>query len=686
MSLDQGCNLIEQCHFQNALGNREAARAKILEAAKILRQLEAPEIHRACVAAFDAIGKPRDPLLWLNSHVDGHFFPPLLSKGFRNRPTDSLESDSLALPDYDVSMETVHFESWSTAELSSLYQDLLTNCLFVSSVLSIVRNSGVSLVDLVWPHLPAPNYLVVLHFNGCERIVRVDNKLPVMRNGRSLTVLCGDNQKLLWPALIEKAFLKVMSSGYNFPGSHMAIDTFTLLGWIPEVIQLKDGLPSNFSDLMRRCVAGDITLGVGTGQMLADLAQRLGLVLHHDYVIREYKEEGGEVTLQNPWRSHQHLVTLSEFSTALLSTIYVNWSPARFSHHKKVHFVSPKEVCSLEWYKRSQFTFTGPAWLLLEEHLPSKNEVVHLTVLDSQYKVLAPHQYEVVDEASGLRFVLVKVEATKTLTVVVGASNLTGFTLHAYLDQEANLSKASTSYKLLPPIFEDWAACGGHWALTLFLNNPQFQLQIGCTSLFVMLIADDHDIEINFHLFFSDSDKPLRNFDKSKLLFNNHYTAGSHFHEITDLKPGPYRLILLTYTPNYSGKYKLAVFGDGRVSMMPVPVSLGLFHRTHNFTWENENRYKLHFVVEAYATEVTFHIKHRGAESITDYIPPMRASIFHSSQSPILINETWNDCPYGIFVDCTLEPGAYILLVERFEAGIGECIVSMGSNRKIQCA
>lgn len=100
----------------------------------------------------------------------------------------------------------------------------------------------------IWPrdnntNRPRPSkngkYVLKLNFNGCWRRVVIDDKLPVSKTIRMLHVIDKNNPGLLWPPLIEKAYLKVRG-GYDFPGSNSCSDLWTLIGWIPEQVFLQE--------------------------------------------------------------------------------------------------------------------------------------------------------------------------------------------------------------------------------------------------------------------------------------------------------------------------------------------------------------------------------------------------------------------------------------------------------------
>ena len=81
-------------------------------------------------------------------------------------------------------------------------------------------------------------YVLKLQLNGCYRQVVIDDRLPTSKTSRSLFVTDRNNNSILWPALVEKAYLKARG-GYNLPGSNSGTDLWILTGWIPEQLFLQ---------------------------------------------------------------------------------------------------------------------------------------------------------------------------------------------------------------------------------------------------------------------------------------------------------------------------------------------------------------------------------------------------------------------------------------------------------------
>lgn len=86
---------------------------------------------------------------------------------------------------------------------------------------------------------PNGKYVFRMNFNGTWRQVVIDDRLPSSSTDRTLFVVDKQNAQLLWPALVEKAYLKIRG-GYDFPGSNSGTDLHVLTGWIPEQIVLQE--------------------------------------------------------------------------------------------------------------------------------------------------------------------------------------------------------------------------------------------------------------------------------------------------------------------------------------------------------------------------------------------------------------------------------------------------------------
>ncbi len=148
-------------------------------------------------------------------------------------------------------------------------------------------------------------YVARLNFNGCYRRVVIDDLLPTSSTSRTIHVVDRNNPGLLWPALLEKAYLKVRG-GYDFPGSNSGTDIWILSGWIPEQVFLQtDELePERLWDRVSNAFSyGDVLITMGTGKTSCKTEKELGLAGEHDYAVLDLKEVGDQrlFLIKNPW-------------------------------------------------------------------------------------------------------------------------------------------------------------------------------------------------------------------------------------------------------------------------------------------------------------------------------------------------------------------------------------------------
>ena len=247
-------------------------------------------------------------------------------------------------------------------------------------------------------------YIARLNFNGCYRKVAIDDRLPTSSTNRIIHVVDRQNPGLLWPALVEKAYLKVRG-GYDFPGSNSGTDLWILTGWIPEQVFLQsDELePDRFWTRMSNAFNfGDVLITMGTGKMSNKTERELGLASEHDYAVLDLREMDGQrlLLIKNPWcegtswsgklKGMQFSQTPSDDESAVpdsalgvltnsndpsqssrdllnaddqlspgtfwmdlenviqhFESIYLNWNPGLFAFRQDVHFtwdLSPKDA------------------------------------------------------------------------------------------------------------------------------------------------------------------------------------------------------------------------------------------------------------------------------------------------------------------------------------------------------
>jgi calpain-7 len=215
-------------------------------------------------------------ILWLSSLVNGHKFPPWtrmpdstdfalqhnaepfwegydlnLSPHQREYFSEWARSiNALPPPTWFADREGM-FPTMSSAKQVDLVQDTALDCSVVASLCAetsrVEKGYSSILSSTVFPFdprkgcpalSPSGRYLFRFNFNGCFRAVEIDDRLPVSKSKRMLHIVDRNNPQLLWPALLEKAYLKVRG-GYDFPGSNSNTDLWIIAGWIPEIVFLE---------------------------------------------------------------------------------------------------------------------------------------------------------------------------------------------------------------------------------------------------------------------------------------------------------------------------------------------------------------------------------------------------------------------------------------------------------------
>ncbi|CAN9091734.1 unnamed protein product [Alternaria alternata] len=316
-----------------------------------------------------------------------------------------------------------------------LVQDAASDCSVVTSLCAGIarseRGHDEMLTNKIYPydkHLGKPvvssngKYIVRLNFNGCWRKVVIDDRLPVSSTHRLLHVIDRRNPALLWPALLEKAYLKVRG-GYDFPGSSSCSDLWAMTGWIPEQVFLQeaDTVPEQlWKRIYNAFMYGDVLVTAGTGKMSTRQERELGLEGQHSYVVLDMKETDHDrlLLIKNPWVEGKgwrgprpSAVTAMDASASISSggssnslesyhrdsvptqdrphpttfwigleqviqhfeSLYLNWNPGLFQYRQDIHFEwnveSSPGGCLV---KHPQFAFaskhTGPVWFLLSRH------------------------------------------------------------------------------------------------------------------------------------------------------------------------------------------------------------------------------------------------------------------------------------------------------------------------------
>jgi calpain-7 len=410
-----------------------------------------------------------------------------------------------------------------------------------------------------------------MNFNGCSRKVVVDDRLPVSKTHRLLHVTDRNFPNLLWPALLEKAYLKVRG-GYDFPGSNSGTDIWTILGWIPEQVflQHEDTVEDQlWYRLLDAHQYGDVLATLGTSSIAPEVEEDSGLAGDHDYAVLDVKEHAGQrlLLIKNPWlkattwKGSSASLSVSEENdtpgtywmsmhavTQNFMTMYLNWNPGLFTHRQDFHFSwdlsSPSRSPPGCINGNPQYTLRGTAndtvWLLLCRHFqdrpatsPGLPELSHSSDRhNNAYISLYAFQgrdrrvYLSKGVTANSLYVdapqtLLRLEVTRDVPFIIAASEQHlpqtqhTFSLFAFSRSPLIITPASPQHTDRATVSGAWTSqtAGGTPSASTYGLNPQYVLTLPHASRVTLLLENpESDLSINVALTHSSGGKRIHNF------------------------------------------------------------------------------------------------------------------------------------------------------------------------------
>lgn len=533
----------------------------------------------------------------------------------------------------------------SVAGKSDLVQDVLTDCSVVASLCATTSRAERGLetqpLPSAYPRDEAVaklklslsgKYVFSFYFNGCFRKVVIDDRLPSSKTSRFLHMIDRNNPSFLWPAFVEKAYLKVRG-GYDFPGSNSGTDLWVLTGWIPEQIFLHHEDVTS-EQLWRRLSTafhhGDVLLTVGTGKLTETEQKGFGLVSEHDYAILDMTNSRGrrQFLVKNPWaeegsgarypglqysstdRQKDASLTPGSFwmdcekVLQIFENLYLNWNPELFKHREDIHFtwdLSSQRGTQGCFVTNPQFSVSthhgGVIWLLLGKHFRTnegnasssptdssqeKEETGFISIYvfggDGRRVALtdgALHRGPYVDSPNTL--MRIDVPPRTSYTAVISEESLPSgkqnFTLTAFSTAPVTIVAAKDKYNCLTKAEGAWtySTAGGNAESPRYSSNPQFSLAIvQPTNVSILLECPEAEIASNVKLFWSKGKRIAKVRSRDVIRDSGDYRHGCALAETKNLDRGVYTIVCSTFAPDQLGKFTLWVSSSVRCEVKPL--------------------------------------------------------------------------------------------------------------------
>ncbi|KAG8903495.1 cysteine protease [Tulasnella sp. 403] len=486
-------------------------------------------------------------------------------------------------------------------------------------------------------------YVVRLLMNGVDRqvcayelkrLVVVDDHLPVGSEGKLLCASTG-SKNVLWPSLLEKAYLKVMG-GYDFPGSNSSVDLHALIGWIPEHIDLQS------SDFRRERTWRRLVDGFNSGRCLVTLAtgkhvrQELIdslLIPSHDYAVLAMEENDASrrVKVYNPWTLHldperPRSDELPDFSglrmddrratwvewdlmCEVFDSLYVNWDPATFSHsctfhgvwNQDSHLHRRTDYIRISTKGSAKLTSIPRIWVLLERHISHKEEPQHFVALN-----VMKHASAYTDSTHILSQDLLE-EPDLSVVTSLDTEQLpkhthgdVAYSLFIYSDIDFTLTDEGTDLRYSKKEEGSFTTktSGGNPSYRTYMNNPQYAVRFQHPNSassppkgipLRLTVECPRRVPINAKLVFAGGRRVADLKQGDIKLDTGPYAYGIATGAGT-AKPGDYTLVVSTFEPLKICDFSLRVDAGVPLTLELIPPEgAGMFSKSEKGRWRGDS-------------------------------------------------------------------------------------------------
>ncbi|KAG7692611.1 hypothetical protein KL930_004405 [Ogataea haglerorum] len=564
----------------------------------------------------------------------------------------------------------------STDGIEDLYQESLANCSFVSSLITMASH-GFDLLSLVHTDTKTSRFALTLEFNGCRRVVWTDSSLPA---DQSRYVKSSTNPELLWPAIVEKAYLQIHNASHlsDFRGSNIGIDTYILTGYVPEYVEIDDLTRDQMEDIARKHSTADLVLGLGTSNLSAEECRRFNLAPNHDYSVLSIKKDklaqyGFRFQLRNPWNLAKRDMEVSDLYP--FNVLYLNWKLNNFSKITK-HVIYKDTLGAIEYpqFSLQNHDYPNMVYVLIERHLNQPETYLRAEWYETQGEklwTLTGAKRILKSPTNRSRFVLSKLRLNPgqvaTGVLIANSTSSIRYSVHFFSGHKLTVGRPSFKYKHIEEVSDQWTpmTAGGSWLHSTYIDNPQFEIAGALGKTEIGLYSNS----VANVLLFETSESFLTKFDERTLVAGQRLEYDqSGFIFKTNLSPkSRYIAVVSTKDPSTLGRFKLIVNSESPLTMTRLSTSLGLF--TQAKTFRDSESYKYQFVVLK-PSRVAIRIR-----SPIAYDFSVSATYFRKDYKKISEK-------YGYFVHFdTLQPEIYTISIRLSQKG--PCTVDLGSSHRL---